>query len=805
MKKFLSVLLAFVMILGVLPVISAETTETPSLLIDHMIEINEAMEEAGGDDVYSIKNVPVTLYNYDGLAWNKYYAQNKGNFFAFYGTVKGVDSRTGISPGWTQGSLEANGGGSVALMGIVEDNLDESGLPVMSQGQQVDLFSTTSITHEGKNAKEVYPDVDFQFVYNETTGYYTYNAALNHAQLSSDGKSIQLYKQSLAPTTTEKGDTHGDAGFYPFADINSAVGKNSSYTPLNWVQWADKLENEGYSLTDAEYALGDYKTNAANSNMELHYGIHVESDFYIPSGKTVGGEEMVYEFTGDDDLWVFIDGKLVLDIGGGHTYVSGSFNLTTGEVWIEKYTKLGESAGGNYTKSEEGAGFDYSYNDKGETVIDKTSFKELKYFDENLLALEDDQMHTMQIFYLERHAGVSNCRMRFNLPLVPSGSVVVSKNLENENSKELSVNPDTEYKFTLYKADGENDVLDGRTYTVLADYPYTVDGLTSLRTDANGGFTLKEGQYATFSGIDRFDSVYVVESAPTDGYVYKTTKVNGVDYSFGEDTQKIIMKEEGSINYKFVNIMETAPVTITKEVVGGSDGLIDPNQEFTFTLDFTKDILETAETPIVTTGNVESITDGGTFTLRQGESVTIPYVPVNMTYTIKETNPDMINNSFDAPKFNDVETTFGTDVSYTVVSATENADANKSVVTNQQRFDLKIAKTGISPLDHDSEGTIEETQSTIYRLTGNGIDMNVAIHGDGSVTIKDLPVAKNYKVEELTDWSWRYEVDGSATREVTVKQHEVTVNYANTRTNEFWLSGDNYEENWWGVINEKAE
>ncbi|MBE6039170.1 MAG: hypothetical protein E7218_08260, partial [Anaerofustis stercorihominis] len=567
--------------------ITAETTSICNVTLvvverSNPVKLEEVLSELnsaeGIEDTYSIKNVPVTLYNYDGKAWNEYYEKQNAtdNFFAFSGDVKGVTSKDTdvVSPGWASSGVQANGGGGVALMGIVKDTLDGNGLPVMSQGQKVDLFSTsatktltkvegTDNVYSDENGRTVYEDVDFQFVYNEDTGYYTYNAAFNHAQLSSDNKTLELYKQSLAPSDTPFGASHGNGGFYPFEDINKAF-TNAGYTKLSWSEWATKLEKEAYELTPSQYSTDISLTNATNpaSTTELHYGIQVASDFYMPKGKQLDGHDMIYEFTGDDDLWVFIDGKLVLDIGGGHTYVSGRFNLTTGDVWVEKYTKLAAADGGSYQTRVQGT--------------------DLKYTDSFITSLKDDQMHTIQIFYLERHAGVSNCRMRFNLPLVPSNSVNVSKNLENQNREQLSVNPDVDYMFQIFTAKDDDDNVDATNFVALANTEFTIleNGVEkgTDKTSADGKFTLKEGQRASFAGIDRFTEVYVVEFDPKDGYIYEKTQVSvnnadAVDYTFGNMTDTKIMQLNASINFDFVNIMETAPLTISKNVVGGTNGL----------------------------------------------------------------------------------------------------------------------------------------------------------------------------------------------------------------------------------------
>lgn len=114
--------------------------------------------------------------------------------------------------------------------------------------------------------------------------------------------------------------------------------------------------------------------------------------------------------------------------------------------------------------------------------------------------------------------------------------------------------------------------------------------------------------------------------------------------------------------------------------------------------------------------------------------------------------------------------------------------------------DLKITKTGWQ--------TIDENQMFIFKITGkpnneklDDIEMTVTIQGNGFVLIKELPVG-DYTVTEITDWSWRYTPD-DATQEVQLVDSSKTeqVDFSNTRSNIYWLSGDSYCTNWWGGEN----
>ena len=109
-------------------------------------------------------------------------------------------------------------------------------------------------------------------------------------------------------------------------------------------------------------------------------------------------------------------------------------------------------------------------------------------------------------------------------------------------------------------------------------------------------------------------------------------------------------------------------------------------------------------------------------------------------------------------------------------------------------FDLTVSKSGADAVD--------ENQTFIFLISGEGVEMEVVVHGNSSVTVKGLKVG-TYTVTELTDWSWRYTPDET---EKTVSQTDAqqaanqtahTVNFVNKRTNSKWLNGAAYCDNRW--------
>ena len=93
--------------------------------------------------------------------------------------------------------------------------------------------------------------------------------------------------------------------------------------------------------------------------------------------------------------------------------------------------------------------------------------------------------------------------------------------------------------------------------------------------------------------------------------------------------------------------------------------------------------------------------------------------------------------------------------------------------------------------------TIDENQSFIFTVTGDGYSGKVVINGNGSVTIKGLK-AGTYTVKEVTDWSWRYEPENDKdTKSTTLSAEENsgTVTFTNKREQNKWLGGDAYNQN----------
>ncbi len=199
---------------------------------------------------------------------------------------------------------------------------------------------------------------------------------------------------------------HGQ--FLPFNSIKPGI--LSTFHPTNEY---DALGNE---LPDNDLRKGE-PLYAIQANEANHYfGLTIDATFTCPSsGKDERGEDLIAYFTADDDLWVYIDGYLILDLGGIHSAIPGSINFSTGAVTYR------DADGKDYTTKLYKL-FTQRYREQHpearegdvQAFIDDL-FKENNQWQ---MVLRDDIIHTIKIIYLERGAGASNLCIRFNLPIL---------------------------------------------------------------------------------------------------------------------------------------------------------------------------------------------------------------------------------------------------------------------------------------------------------------------------------------------------------------------------------------------------
>lgn len=332
-------------------------------------------------------------------------------------------------------------GSDVLSTGIMQKKLGQDSYPIVDKGNKESssyLFSTKEGT-----GKEFYSDANYLFK-QDADGYYEYDSAKNFAQFNKNTKEFTVYKvpgSSKDPIDLQRpGPYHGS--FFPF---NTLGGKYYEGIP-----------------------------QISEAAPDFHFGMTMSAKFIQPKDGKIKGNNMVFEFSGDDDVWVYIDGVLVLDIGGIHNVVSGSINFADGTVTF----------GNNNTDLKT---LFKNANGEGDFVSGKSIFK-------------DYTAHTINFYYLERGKGDSNCKLKFNLPTVPKKSVTVEKQLSNTDKEKYA---NVEFKFQLLLQDDKGEYVPSNTAGTLSD-----DSKVEFNREEINGFsydnvfTLKPGQKAIFSGLE---------------------------------------------------------------------------------------------------------------------------------------------------------------------------------------------------------------------------------------------------------------------------------------------------------------
>ena len=327
------------------------------------------------------------------------------------------------------------------------------------------LFSTDS----GKG-KTVYPGANYLFK-KDADGYYEYDSAKNFAQFDEKTKNFTVYK--VPGSSTNAISLQKDSGNKP----------HGSFFPFN-------------TLSDS---ICDGIHEISGNSPDFHFGMTMSAKFIQPKDGKIQGNDMVFEFSGDDDVWVYIDGVLVLDIGGIHNAASGSINFANGNVTVGNNNNL------NLRQLFADA------NTTGDFVSGENRFA-------------DYTMHTINFYYLERGEGDSNCKLKFNLPTVPKKSVTVEKQLSNTDKEKYA---DVEFKFQLLVKDAKGKYVLLNTKGILSDgkdVEFKTETINNV-SYANV-FTLTPDQYATFSGLEE-NKNYKVQELDVSDDKYDRVLING--------------------------------------------------------------------------------------------------------------------------------------------------------------------------------------------------------------------------------------------------------------------------------------
>lgn len=337
------------------------------------------------------------------------------------------------------------------------------GIPTKEDPGIVDvLFPDESVPFQGQDVITVYKNVNVDefLLYDEETKSYSYNSDENSAWYA-DGKLAQDPEAAVA-------------GFWPFDNENSVDRTNLGYPET------------GFFYTGSNWFFG----------MDLSF------NFYKPEDGRFNNQDMIFSFSGDDDVWVFLtdldhpekESRLVLDIGGNHGVMDGSINFASGEV---KYSNKNARTKERYYGSHDHPSTVYPviYNVEGcdTSKVDEKDIPYSTYSTDSLADfIKNGTNFRLDFYYLERGGNASNCKIQFNLPVIPKQGIAIQKQLQGDyTDADLNNN----YSFNVVYADELDALIKYRNgQTVEEDSVesilYTITGTSRITVEE-----VSEGQY----------------------------------------------------------------------------------------------------------------------------------------------------------------------------------------------------------------------------------------------------------------------------------------------------------------------
>ena len=329
--------------------------------------------------------------------------------------------------------MDINGGTGMyakASQGLVANTLDGYQDGSLGTGTLLTNDGHTSLPHfnrqflEGQNSKNailgsVYEDVAFPFTqendpYYTDVPYYTFDSARESVYYRTDSATGEGYLEDVGTDAKSMNVNSNSAT----SDISTTYG----YFPFN----EDSISKNAKTY---DYGFG--------TKLEFQFRLNENGDVTSSCQKATDGKApTIFKFSGDDDVWVFIDGKLVLDLGGAHGQVQGAINFSSDLSGTAQYpsqvkgANVSATVGANsiwVSETKASAGTAQSYN-----LAD--------------LHLQDGKKHTLTFYYMERGMWESNMMIQFNMSI--EKTLTVNKDWKNYDGTDLADSKKT----TVYAA-----------------------------------------------------------------------------------------------------------------------------------------------------------------------------------------------------------------------------------------------------------------------------------------------------------------------------------------------------------------
>lgn len=495
---------------------------------------------------------------------------------------------------------------------MVDPNNENVVLPYFS-GEEIHPYNTDREIDKNKNLSEYYNNLQFPF-------------------------KQTMDKNGVITYSYDSGSDY--AVYYDFDN-------NSFYESNQYIQ--NGTTNDSTAPTKGFYPLN--KPGDSREAVNMGFGTEFTIPFTLSKDGKINGQDITFNFTGDDDVWVFIDDYLVLDMGGAHRMASGTIDFAKKNVTVEraftpdKSTTAAWKDGAtraNQTSTESLKTFADIETDNGRTFAD--------------IMADDSKVHTLKMFYMERGMIDSNMSVSFNFSPIPSGltlskdvntapvndglkSVVETK--DNFDFKVVDTDQRTEYK---YEKDYDGTRTESKTTTNgvvegLADNVYAKNfEYTEADDNGNKGLIIGTGFTITETENSNYNTRWFV----TDISTGKTKdKGDGLvsNFKLGDATSDVT---KVNYNVNFVNTPKVGTVNITKAWNGTVPETL-KEEAFPFKVEVDldgaakKDEYSTYALKYTVDGN-EFYTDAdGNFKLKCDQTAAFKGIPTGATVKVTET------------------------------------------------------------------------------------------------------------------------------------------------------------------------
>lgn len=495
---------------------------------------------------------------------------NRGHALKFMrnGAIANFYSKEGVDliGGWNYNSINQEQN----VTGIVAKTLTD-GYPVLALNQGSFASQPGSLLPEYGNINRT-ESLAYLFAPSNGTGKTAYSNVTGLLQMNSDG--YYYYDSKLNFAEYDKG-TNQFILYDTWAVSPNGGSPDGQFFPFN-----NGLEvfqtNEGGKLQS--YPVNNYNKTISygslNNRALNHYlGLTMEMEFLQPINGMVGTKPMTFEFAGDDDIWIFVDDVLVLDLGGLHSGVYGSIDFNTG---IVKTALMDINADG-----AAGAGNNWSTNYLDELFKDAN--KDTSTWTTNASSghktFASQTNHTIKLFYMERGHWDSNFAMYFNLQdVVPDRIRKV-----DENGQPLG-----NVQFALYEAKENSTFDNSKDWHTADEFQTTGNAIATVKTGSDGYAELLDSSKKAIAFSERQATYYILREQ-TSPAGYRTNPDIVMEYHPETNTFLVVNKYEvgayasavsqwlsvGDVNYGIYSnagkVVSGSPIYHSSNEVGAND------------------------------------------------------------------------------------------------------------------------------------------------------------------------------------------------------------------------------------------